>query len=725
MRRVLHTLLAGITLLVLVPWRVQEARAQSSFLNATPQLLNSTRSDRAPVMPAGCTFDATPVIIGDSKYQMMRCQNTGELLVAPAAGAITDINYKQLAGTAVEGPYDVNGGAGNERVTGVSVRTLNAAGASVEGVNQLLGGVVASTGAGVVGAQVQRFTLADNDPAVVDLAALEVLTTALEGDTSAIQLAIEIIDDWDEANRAAVNIIPGQVGVAAAAGAVDALTQRVTLGTTDGTAVNIADIEALLTSIDVDTSAMVVDLAAIEVLLTTIEGDTSAIQAAVQILDNIVAGNEAQVDIVTEPATAADAALALPAVVKVVAGWDGTNVRVWTLDAAGHAQVDVLTSALPAGAATEVTLATLATQATLASVLADTATIDSQTLAIKTAVEIIDNIVAGAEAQVDVITSALPTGAATEATLATLATQATLASVLADTATIDSQTLAIQAAVELIDNIVAGGEAQVDVITEPATAADGALGLPATLKVIAGWDGTNVQAFSLDASGNAQVDILTSALPTGAATEATLATLATQATLASVLADTATIDTQTLAIQTAVEVLDNIVAGNEAQVDVVTSALPAGAATEATLATRAASAQLPAGLGQTTAANSLPVVLPSDVVHEFQGDQVSPSTQTTVACDDTGGVGLTFQAGTMRAEIWNTSASDVCLRWGTAGVPDRGSLVSCSLVLGAHGGSGTSEVYITPADFRVGGEAFECDTVAAPGNVVVVEWVTQ
>lgn len=35
-----------------------------------------------------------------------------------------------------------------------------------------------------------------------------------------------------------------------------------------------------------------------------------------------------------------------------VVGWDGTNFRVYTVDAAGHLQIDVLTSGLPLGAAT-------------------------------------------------------------------------------------------------------------------------------------------------------------------------------------------------------------------------------------------------------------------------------------------------------------------------------------------------------------------------------------
>jgi hypothetical protein len=50
-------------------------------------------------------------------------------------------------------------------------------------------------------------------------------------------------------------------------------------------------------------------------------------------------------------------------------------------------------------------------------------------------------MISGSEAQVDVVASALPSGAATEATLA-----------------------AIQTAVELIDNMISGSEAQVDVV---------------------------------------------------------------------------------------------------------------------------------------------------------------------------------------------------------------------------------------------------------------------
>ena len=69
-----------------------------------------------------------------------------------------------------------------------------------------------STGAGAVGTGVQRNTLASDDPAVV---------------------ALQVIDDWDEADRCKVNPIAGQVGVQGGAGATTALTQRVVLATDD------------------------------------------------------------------------------------------------------------------------------------------------------------------------------------------------------------------------------------------------------------------------------------------------------------------------------------------------------------------------------------------------------------------------------------------------------------------------------------------------------------
>ena len=68
----------------------------------------------------------------------------------------------------------------------------------------------------------------------------------IAGDTTDIETAVEIMDDWDESDRAKVNIVVGQAGVTAGAGSVAANTPRVTLAADDPGV-------ALLTTIDADT----------------------------------------------------------------------------------------------------------------------------------------------------------------------------------------------------------------------------------------------------------------------------------------------------------------------------------------------------------------------------------------------------------------------------------------------------------------------------------------
>ena len=52
--------------------------------------------------------------------------------------------------------------------------------------------------------------------------------------------------------------------------------------------------------------------------------------------------------------------------------------------------------------------------------------------------------------------------------------------------------------------------------------------VPASATMIGGSDGTNLRAIKTDASGDLQIDVLSSALPTGAATEATLSAINTK-----------------------------------------------------------------------------------------------------------------------------------------------------------------------------------------------------
>lgn len=60
-------------------------------------------------------------------------------------------------------------------------------------------------GAGAVAAGVQRVTLASDDPAVVDLAAIEVLLGTIDTDTGNTVTALQIIDDWDAVHDSAAS----------------------------------------------------------------------------------------------------------------------------------------------------------------------------------------------------------------------------------------------------------------------------------------------------------------------------------------------------------------------------------------------------------------------------------------------------------------------------------------------------------------------------------------
>ena len=116
--------------------------------------------------------------------------------------------------------------------------------------NVNMAGSDAAVNEGVTGATVQRVTLA-NDGDVV---------TQISGDTADIKTAVEIMDDWDETDRAKINPIVGQAGVAADEGVTGVTVPRITLAT-DGAVV------------------------------TQISGDTADIKTAVELLDNAVDGN--------------------------------------------------------------------------------------------------------------------------------------------------------------------------------------------------------------------------------------------------------------------------------------------------------------------------------------------------------------------------------------------------------------------------------------------------
>lgn len=176
-------------------------------------------------------------------------------------------------------------------------------GANRANVNIVVGQAGVTAGAGAVAANTQRTTLASDDPAVTSLA---------------------ILDDWDETNRAAVNLVAGQAGITAGAGAVAANTPRVTHASDDPAV-------ALLTTIDADTGAINTATASLDTKAIADDGDD---------LDS-----GAGTDTVRVGGIAVAAA--------------GGHVAI-TGDVANGLDVDVTRSALPAGAATEVTLAAAA-----------------------------------------------------------------------------------------------------------------------------------------------------------------------------------------------------------------------------------------------------------------------------------------------------------------------------------------------------------------------------
>jgi hypothetical protein len=170
---------------------------------------------------------------------------------------------------------------------------------------------------------------------------------------------------------------------------------------------------------------------------------------------------------------------------------DAIQAAVETLDNAisgNEMQVDVLSSALPSGAATS------ANQSTANTALA----------AIQTAVEIIDNAISGSEMQVDLV-SANVTNTGTFAVQAAQSGTWTVDLGATDNAVLD----AIETAVELIDDAVYTGGS----------------GTPSKGLAILGSDGTNPRFITVDASGHVQVDVLSTALPSGAATAANQTTI--------------------------------------------------------------------------------------------------------------------------------------------------------------------------------------------------------
>jgi len=216
----------------------------------------------------------------------------------------------------------------------------------------------------------------------------------------------------------------------------------------------------------------------------------------------------------------------------VKTGSGGTSY-VPLVDSDGHLQVDALSSALPSGAATAANQSTIIGH--VDGIEGLLTTIDADTGAIKTAVEIIDNAISGSEMQVDVVAS-LPAGSNTIGVVDLGST---------DNAVLD----AIAASLSVLDDWDDSNYANVNINLAGSDAPTGGGAESGALRVTLANDSTGV--VSVDDGGGALTVDGTVTANLSATDNAVLDTI--DAVLDTIKVDTEAVETATEASQAALE----------------------------------------------------------------------------------------------------------------------------------------------------------------------------
>lgn len=180
------------------------------------------------VMPLAVRQDVASALAADGDYIPLTTTSSGELRVSASVGTSYAEDTQHNSGDDGTQMLTVRNdtvGTLCDTDGDYAVLQVNADGAAYTSVSHLNATAINVNG-GAIDAGTQTMTLATDDPAVVDLAAIELLNTD-------IKTAVEIMDDWDESDRCKSNPIVGQAGVAAGAGAVGATVQRTTLASDD------------------------------------------------------------------------------------------------------------------------------------------------------------------------------------------------------------------------------------------------------------------------------------------------------------------------------------------------------------------------------------------------------------------------------------------------------------------------------------------------------------
>lgn len=190
-----------------------------------------------PVQVDGAALTALQLIdnIVQAEDAIHGSGNSGVMALAvrsDAGGAFAaDGDYVPLS-TDSNGALRVTGGGGGTEYTeGDTDTTFTGGVVLAEGPSN------AATPLLVDGSQHLQVDLAAASVGIIANAGTNLNTSALAlesgGNLAAIAASASVLDDWDESDRAKVNIISGQAGVAAGAGSVSATVQRVTLASDD------------------------------------------------------------------------------------------------------------------------------------------------------------------------------------------------------------------------------------------------------------------------------------------------------------------------------------------------------------------------------------------------------------------------------------------------------------------------------------------------------------
>lgn len=180
--------------------------------------------------------------------------------------------------------------------------------------------------------------------------------TWTEANSAAIAASASVLDDWDETDRAKVNMIVGQAGIAAGAGAVGVTVPRVTLASDDPAVVALQILDNFISGA--------------RGLVT--EDNSAAIAASLSVMDDWDETDRIKANIIVGQAgVAAGTGLDGATVIRVTLA---TNVPL-PAGTNNIGDVDVLSSALPTGAST---LAEQQTQTTAMQLLTGALVIDDQ-----------------------------------------------------------------------------------------------------------------------------------------------------------------------------------------------------------------------------------------------------------------------------------------------------------------------------------------------------------